>query len=1090
MTNQSKSIETFQSAVDQVATTLAEAKKLEDETLKKTKAETALLKVESTKTAIETAKDEASKKLKALEGKTDATSKAEISKLEAEIKEYEEMLTALNESKTELTKLKTGITTEPEKENEEKTENTKEETNESEKTDRNRIQRQWDGVTSKEEWNTNPWANVARIAWGIGIVAVWIRGIKKLFGIGKKKEKKEKTEGEESTEEKGFWERPFGKFLKWTGIVTWSYYLAHGLYTGKRSLSDFFDRNKRNETNPETLKDRYEKNVDAALKPKYESFGETVDKYHANFGSTDSLWILENDKSKEIKIPKWCLPAVLDDTYDDVWGILDTDDYIFDKWRYAGQQIWDSVTIMWGKIAWAFFRPLVWVIKGLKETFFDKNGEPNEEFKKRSEAEDLTRDEQLWNLMQKYGLIRTYLGDKQNQLERKYAKQWLIGQGNKNPTEEDIDEALDNDDCIEVIEMRVESSFLRKKIVAIDDNESAMSALDAEWLYNDTHSEWIDDLTGEIKKRKEWVVPDETIRERCKNAPDINKNQSLVTELNEVSTQFWVYLNDGFLKRNRVESFASRSGLNFDELWNSKANDIEIMMEEMWFNKEIERFKLANAEFMDKMSKKTLTQKDIDEFKKSIDEYFSLEQNILMEAERKNKADGRKSLREIFTTWGFGRITAMFQRVMTPTGITILVVVGWFRVFWINLPKAIWNGLGRPVLTKIKDVTFKTVWRGMETVMRRTNVTRLGGINKRTKLKIYGEWDITKFGTDLKKWRLDFDIAQSVFAERSSAWKKTKFNTYLIDELNLIDAADLPASKQASLLQQYCKGNVRKLIKNGSTNFTFLAKKLDTYHKKLNSETMTWNKYNLMDELLTNAKLTKLDDIDTIVKNIDNVADADINDLTPKQIKKLAKELWNDISILNDTKKITAMINEIKQANEVVSVLDKTKLKELYKRIDVGFTDVQNKLERIKADISAPDYSVARVKYYEDTVESIKMFKDKAKTLTEIEYSTVLKFVDNGFDIWTMSKLHNIIEIDAPWTKLIREAMENGDMRTLRGLLEDAGNDVNLKNIIKKSDVDDIIKDLDVFNTKILATWADEIWSLLKNIVKIFTKVM
>jgi len=165
MTNQTKSLETLQTDVDQVAVALAEAKKLEDETLKKTKADTALLKVESTKTAIETAKDEASKKLKTLEGKSDATSKAEITKLESEIKEYEEMLTALNASKAELTKLKTGITAEYEEKTSETNEEKKDEKEEQsevkteekseEKSDRNRIQRQRDGVISKEEWKTN-----------------------------------------------------------------------------------------------------------------------------------------------------------------------------------------------------------------------------------------------------------------------------------------------------------------------------------------------------------------------------------------------------------------------------------------------------------------------------------------------------------------------------------------------------------------------------------------------------------------------------------------------------------------------------------------------------------------------------------------------------------------------------------------------------------------------------------------------------------------------------------------------------------------------------------------------------------------------
>ncbi len=104
-------VETLQINVDQITADLAEAKKLTDETLKKTKAEAALLKAETAKTSIEKAKEEANKKLEALKNKTDATSKAEARELEAEIKEYEDMLVTLDSTKTELMTLKTGVTT-------------------------------------------------------------------------------------------------------------------------------------------------------------------------------------------------------------------------------------------------------------------------------------------------------------------------------------------------------------------------------------------------------------------------------------------------------------------------------------------------------------------------------------------------------------------------------------------------------------------------------------------------------------------------------------------------------------------------------------------------------------------------------------------------------------------------------------------------------------------------------------------------------------------------------------------------------------------------------------------------------------------
>jgi hypothetical protein len=56
---------------------------------------------------------------------------------------------------------------------------------------------------------------------------------------------------------------------------------------------------------------------------------------------------------------------------------------------------------------------------------FGSDGQPNEEFKKWAEKQDLTRDEQIANLMQKYSMVQTYLGDKKSQLAKKYTIDYL-----------------------------------------------------------------------------------------------------------------------------------------------------------------------------------------------------------------------------------------------------------------------------------------------------------------------------------------------------------------------------------------------------------------------------------------------------------------------------------------------------------------------------------------------------------------------------------------------------------------------------------------------------------------------------------------
>lgn len=157
MTDQTKNIETLQTSVNEITAALVEAKKLEDDALQKSKAETELLKTETLLTQVKTAKEEASTKLKTLEGKTDATSVAEISKLEEAIKKYEAMLIALDSSKTELTTLKAGVVapiTDDATEKKDETDNTKPEEKKDDQ-DKSWLKKQRDGVTSREEWKTN-----------------------------------------------------------------------------------------------------------------------------------------------------------------------------------------------------------------------------------------------------------------------------------------------------------------------------------------------------------------------------------------------------------------------------------------------------------------------------------------------------------------------------------------------------------------------------------------------------------------------------------------------------------------------------------------------------------------------------------------------------------------------------------------------------------------------------------------------------------------------------------------------------------------------------------------------------------------------
>ena len=120
------------------------------------------------------------------------------------------------------------------------------------------IKDQRNDVWNKEKWKEEWFTNALRTAWfvatWVGAIALTVKWIKKLWDRAfwddeewesdeeetetklKKKKKKEK-----SSDDTPFWDTRYWKALKWTGIWTWVYYIAHWLKTGKWNIKDFGD---------------------------------------------------------------------------------------------------------------------------------------------------------------------------------------------------------------------------------------------------------------------------------------------------------------------------------------------------------------------------------------------------------------------------------------------------------------------------------------------------------------------------------------------------------------------------------------------------------------------------------------------------------------------------------------------------------------------------------------------------------------------------------------------------------------------------------------------------------------------------------
>lgn len=796
------------------------------------------------------------------------------------------------------------------------------------------------------------------IGWGIAAGFLLLRRRFK----GKKKEEKEGGD----TKEPKFWKRPFGKFLKWTGLGTGAYYLIHGLSTGRRGISDFFNWDKKEKINPADLDSWYKTEVSEALKPKYEAFGTNVDAYRKWIWNTDSLWMLKDDENKEVAIPKWAIPASMDNAYDNVKDILDTNDDIKETWARVGQKVWGLVGELGGKIVSRLFRPFIWRIKWLTPQMFGGDGIANAEFQQWAETEDITRDEQVANLMQKYSMVRSYLNDKRKQLKRKYIVEQLKVNGVNNPTEKQI---LDYDQNDNLIEERIERDFLSKKIVSAEDSNSASVALAWLNIYDAVISPETEAVIKEVKEIRKTIVPNEAIRASAKGSADINKDDALRLELGRVSKNFGGHLKEWILHRNILEWIANGFGiLNLDELRNSKADDLEEAIESLGFGKEVKRFQLENQDFYTKLQNKTLTQDDITKFEKTINDYFSLLQQVLLERETQQENESGLQV----STWFLWR---MWDLISTP----------WWRVI-------IWSTV---VLSKSKRARQAVKWTRNTTTKplkwitrpgaRKINIPTILG-NKYLKNAGYGSsttW-YDHFVDDVKKWGMSYDEAKYVFDKHQKYpnWKDKGatwyFSEFLEKELHL-------SKVQIRTLETHLNNkNIRKILSKSDTSLRDLADKLKTYDDKL--KLLVWEQKVFCEKLWSKAIFTKLDDIDIIVRNIDQINIAWMTD-------EIVKSLGKDISKFTTADQINAYIKAAKNSTNIaggtvdaLTLVNKTQAEDMIARSLKSSRTVDGYPGEFKAgsQLDDPKYASFKTEY-----ENAKKLTTKAKR--DLKYAAIDK---------------------------------------------------------------------------------------------------
>ena len=909
-------------------------------------------------------------------------------------------------------------------------------------------------------WNTlnrvkdHPWQTA-----GLGLLVAWTIAIFKRRK--KKKEEGGATKDWEKKEKKGFWNKWYGKALKWTWIWTWIYYFSHWLVTGRWNLKDFFNRDKKEKTDPKSLMEWYEKEISAELKPKYEKFWNNVDEYRKKIWNTDSLWLMEDENKNEITIPKWAIPAAMDNAYDNVKSILDTNWDIIDKWASVWGKIWWLVTELWWKVVWSLFKPMIWLIKWLTLNMFGANWEPNEEFKKRAETEDNTRNEQVAHLMQKYSMVRYYLNEKRKQITRKYVLKKLQNDWISNPSEQQILDCENNKDNL--IKEKVEKDFLNKRIVDKIDSNSATAFLEANNMYDISVSKETQAVMDEVKNIRKEIIPDESIWERAKNSSDINKDDNILEELDGVSTRFWDHLKEWILHRNILEWVANWFWiLNLDELWNSKSDDFEEAIDKLWFGDEIKRYKLNNNDFYTKLKNKTLTKNDIIKFEQTINDYFSLLQQVFLE--RQSQQENEWSLE--IGTWFLWR---MWYLVSTPTW---WILMG--SAFVLSKSKIARNFTKWAI--KLSFSAFSKPWkRLLRSQTRKINVPTILG-NKYLKNLSYWNWatDYKNFMEDIKKWRINYDEAKYVFDQHQKypEWKKwstSYFSEFLEKELHL-------NTDQIKIFENHFNNkNIRKILSNNDIKLPDLIDKLKIYDDEIVK--ISWDQKLFCEKLFAKTEFNKLDDIDGFAKNIGKI---DLSWIAIKDFDYIASYLWKKISSLKTVDAINSEIVEIKKTILVVEDITKVLLSEQKKIYDFVINDAQE-LKKAISNLNVEPGSITG-KFYQKQVDWLVQFQKKIVNFTNEEVSAFNALRKIDFKSYHIIEIFEIKKIAAIWweiKKLENWALDLGWLLKQLKSSKAAWADIS----------DSLIKTIDDIHVKNLFKSSDDVVNFIKDIFKIIAKV-
>jgi hypothetical protein len=492
--------------------------------------------------------------------------------------------------------------------------------------------RQIEGLTSKDEWSSNPAKNVARIAWGFWAVWLWSKIIKWIGRLFKKKNNNE-------SETKDIEKKPWYKKWRWMWLI-WVWW-----FFGIKWLMDYFSNKvDKTDTSVDQVSD-YEK-LTEDQKNKYEKIWNCTNDFYSSiwnkeinmwYRDANYLWKISEDvKLKKWETPEklaWVVPFCIDKDSENISKFLSERDlnvYLFSKnYKELKNKIKGWTVDRLESFLWPFANKLqsfeVFGMRPWKSLW--------------ENIQDWLNDDEEWRqkeldfFFRQYTKVLTYVNDRKTALEYQIAEKsikarWYDGDSRPEDRKDQLDmikDALSDKERFEkeIKDNEIYVSFLSSNLLWV------WFILESNWLLN-----W--DMSDLLSQEVIWPIDEES--------DDILKYDE---DFKTTIIDKWIEEIDWWLsdwtKDDLIDTCDDLRDDMVDESWtwflqenlewisyacNMTDSNKDIFLKETWLDKFANKYTDTINEFREKIKNGTATKEDLEKLKKMSSEYLAFKKEL------------------------------------------------------------------------------------------------------------------------------------------------------------------------------------------------------------------------------------------------------------------------------------------------------------------------------------------------------------------------------------------------------------------------------------------------------------------------------